>query len=799
MTSSDSPRVCPRTGKPIGPSKKHIVLRLLFPITGLVALIWFLFRVLPKPSRAEYPCQRIAAPLASSFVVWLVGVLGSGMIFHRSKRLLRHSRIAFTCAAILTGIFVSGWTVSVLLQNRSQAASVLYDRSFQWPANQPVGVGKGIFPGRVAWVRNPAACNWAGWQNGGGYWSGYVPGGSPINRVDQVVVDQMMATAVEWVAGKDTPSAAWDALFKYHNGGTGYQAGQKIVIKLNWVTVNAGTSRTYDNVDANGNQVFCNEYVANSRELCLALLKQLVEVVGVAQSDIYIGDPTGYYPNLEYNYLHATYPNVHYMSRWPLPGRDQWTLFSSSSDEMFWSYSNGQGGYGYQPGVTSQYHDYLPTQYHDATYYINFAVLKSHNPGVTLCGKNHYGDLRQPSEPGHYDVHTSLSDTVHTLGHYRELVDLMGHQGIGGKTLLCFVDGLWSGYKQRNTNPPEKFRSAPFNGDWPASLLASQDQVAIDSVGFDILWNEGTASWDYPPEAGYSLWPNSQVCPPHLTRTIGATDYLVEAALANNPPSGTVYDPERDGTRLQSLGTHEHWNANRLYSRNLGNGNGIELVTNSSPMIVARNIFYYNSSYDTIDANQAVATDKLALRPGGTASPINCSSYSLGINGIMVDFSTLSGTPTAADFEFRMGNGNTDPATWAIAPAPLSVRVLPGQGVGGTTRVKIVWDDNQIQQCWLKVKVLATSATGLSTPDVFYFGNAIGDTGNSATDAAVTPADQVAVRNNPRTAANPATINDPWDFNRDKRVTPTDEIICRNHGASQGSGTCVQMFTAPTE
>ena len=55
---------------------------------------------------------------------------------------------------------------------------------------------------------------------------------------------------------------------------------------------------------------------------------------------------------------------------------------------------------------------------------------------------------------------------------------------------------------------------------------------------------------------------------------------MEEMALANNPPSGVIYDPERDGTRLTSLGTTEHWNnpRDKKYSRNLKTGNGIELV-----------------------------------------------------------------------------------------------------------------------------------------------------------------------------------------------------------------------------
>ena len=56
--------------------------------------------------------------------------------------------------------------------------------------------------------------------------------------------------------------------------------------------------------------------------------------------------------------------------------------------------------------------------------------------------------------------------------------------------------------------------------------------------------------------------------------------YLVEAASADNPPSGTTYDPEGDGTPLKSLGTAEHWNNvnDKQYSRNMGRDEGIELV-----------------------------------------------------------------------------------------------------------------------------------------------------------------------------------------------------------------------------
>jgi hypothetical protein len=57
-------------------------------------------------------------------------------------------------------------------------------------------------------------------------------------------------------------------------------------------------------------------------------------------------------------------------------------------------------------------------------------------------------------------------------------------------------------------------------------------------------------------------------------------NYLHEAALAENPPSATVYDPSPESQPARSLGVHEHWNnaRDKLYSRNLGKREGIELV-----------------------------------------------------------------------------------------------------------------------------------------------------------------------------------------------------------------------------
>ena len=61
-----------------------------------------------------------------------------------------------------------------------------------------------------------------------------------------------------------------------------------------------------------------------------------------------------------------------------------------------------------------------------------------------------------------------------------------------------------------------------------------------------------------------------------------------------------------------------------------------------------------------------------------------------------------------------------------------SITVRAGAGLDGADRVTLIWADGVIRNCWLQVTVLATDATGLAENEVFYVGNAVGESGNSA-------------------------------------------------------------------
>lgn len=511
-------------------------LRFLFPIGGLAALVWFLIRVIPKPSRATYPCQRMAFPLASGFVIWLTGAMASVAAVRKAKRSLAQSRHVL-CAMLLVVSISSLWLAQSLTAERPAAAQ-------QITANAPIGTARGVHPGRVVWVHDPDATDWDG--PGDGHWW-------QSEHTDQAAVDKMMSRAVQALAGRKSSSRAWDGLFKYFNkthgkGDVGYKRGEKIIIKVNFVgCIKIWSRRPVTSVEEYNLRSV--DYMNTSPQMINALLGQLVEEAGVEQADITVGDPLCYFPNEYYDICRAKFPNVRYLEYLGKFGR---TAAKFSSVPFYWSTT-----------VDSEKKaDNVPASYVEADYLINLANLKSHNDveGITLCAKNHYGSLlRKPRSSEYYDMHKDLPYTTPGMGHYRPLVDLMGHKHIGGKTLLYLIDGLYAG-KHAKERAPRKWNTAPFNGDWSSSLLASQDPVAIDSVGFDFLRTE----WDDAP---------------HVS---GTNDYLIEAARANDPPSGTFYDPDHKGnvTRLESLGVYENWNnaTDKQYSRNLGAGEGIELI-----------------------------------------------------------------------------------------------------------------------------------------------------------------------------------------------------------------------------
>lgn len=210
--------------------------------------------------------------------------------------------------------------------------------------------------------------------------------------------------------------------------------------------------------------------------------------------------------------------------------------------------------------------------------------------------------------------------------------------------------------------------------------------------------------------------------------------------------------------------------------------------------------FYNNSFYDTgsfvngVNGNRAktnddaIATDKAALR-SGTATFANYTSYDKGINGLIVDLANVPNPASisASDFLFH----NTGRLNTATPVEVIPTSVTTGAGPDGTTRVYITFADYAIVKTWLRTTVLANANTRLESNDVFYFGNAIGESGNSSSDATVNSSDDVNARNNPRNpgqrSADQTKIDLNYDFNRDGLVNSSDQVLPRNHATNPGT------------
>ena len=93
------------------------------------------------------------------------------------------------------------------------------------------------------------------------------------------------------------------------------------------------------------------------------------------------------------------------------------------------------------------------------------------------------------------------------------------------------------------------------------------------------------------------------------------------------------------------------------------------------------------------------------------------------------------------DFYFAVGNSNM-PGEWAEVSVQPQISIRPGAGVGGSDRLTFIWPPGAIENQWLQVAVGPRRVPGCDT-DVFYFGNAVGESGFSDRNARVSAIDEI--------------------------------------------------------
>ena len=375
--------------------------------------------------------------------------------------------------------------------------------------NQPMGEGRGIHPGRVAWVHSPGVASWDGKT---GLWV-------EDRWNNQAKADRMVTEAVMQLTGEPTAKKAWRALFRHFNkthgrGNRGYKKGETIAVKLNMN--NAITHR--DTIELN-----------SSPFVTLALLRSMVRDGGVRQHDIIVCEPSRAITDSIYNKVHREFPFIRMIDNLGGDGREKCEYYP---EQIVYSVDNGKMARGLAKCIV------------DADYLINSALLKTHSgPGVTLTTKNWYG-ATDINLLWRQNAHNNVSqDKRNGKPQYKTFVDWMTHKDMGQKALLFLIDGTY-GSRDVNGAPNPKWMKQPFCGDWACSLIVSQDEVACDAVGMDIIIGE---------------WPEFQ--------SLNYCDeYLREAASLPNAPSGTVYKQQGKPVS-QPVGLFEHWNKDHQYTK----------------------------------------------------------------------------------------------------------------------------------------------------------------------------------------------------------------------------------------
>ena len=504
--------------------------------------------------------MRVAYPMASAFVVYLLGLATSAFAIEKMKIHWKHSHYW-----AMAGFFVIS-LVAGFYTFQADQPPVYANSSYLDVPNTPMGIGKGIFPGRVIWSRNPDATNenCRNSQFGDAY---YLP-----KNTNMEIVDGMVKSSIVQLTGKSTIREAWDTLFVYFNsnkgkGAVGYQTGEKIFIRTNGIG-----STVVDSSNHNITDLTSYVEARTSPQPVLALLRELINDCGIPEEYISVGDPQRDCQNEYWDIWHTEFPNVKYICFKGGQGRTKSAKGAAAS--VFYSDKGAvlrSGSWSDMSTGNPIYNDTLYTVIEQADYLIYVGAFKVHErAGMTLIGKCNFGShVRTNAMHLHMglvnpDGFSPAGNKNSRFGYnkYRVLVDLMGHKKLGGNAMLFVVDGLWGGAGANLK--PVKFKMAPFNNDWPSSIFMSQDAIALESVCYDLLKAEFTS------DKHAETYPQME----------GVDDHLHQAADSSNWPTGIRYDPENDGTVIGSLGVHEHWDnaTDQKYSRDLGIGTGIELV-----------------------------------------------------------------------------------------------------------------------------------------------------------------------------------------------------------------------------
>jgi len=423
-------------------------LKIYILLIGFLSLIWLIIRTGRKPSRINYPCQKIAINNSLLFLSYIIGFLGIKI----SKKLLTKNIRLFYYTFMLTIIIVISGTIGLVYKTIYPSTAKADSHS-----HEPIGNGTS----KVIWVHDndasSAVSDYTNWRTG------------QSNGISQETIDNMMDQGILSLTNRSTIRDAWVNLLELINSSE--IPGKKIAIKVNF-----------------NNPV---DHFNSLPHTIKSLLDQLT-LVGFNEVDIYIYDVSRtIWPSFKDYLINTGYTNVNFVDKDNIGSFGGWAAI----------------GYLIDPDVTSgncrsSFYASKPELLNTVDYLINIPIYRGHGGAqITFGFKNHYGSLpyaapySQPAGGGPefhdgsnrtgaggvsecWSWDDNLPSSMDDLNANHPLVQLSNDNSIKDKTILVIGDGIFSHYTNNYVAVPDHN---------PNSLWLSKDPVALDSALFDFL------------------------------------------------------------------------------------------------------------------------------------------------------------------------------------------------------------------------------------------------------------------------------------------------------------------------
>lgn len=261
-----------------------------------------------------------------------------------------------------------------------------------------------------------------------------------------------------------------------------------------------------------------------------------------------------------------------------------------------------------------------------------------------------------------------------------------------------------------------------------------------------------------------------------LGQTADDEEELVSVSGSNSSASNVTWD----GTTLTLPVSVQTTGSNRVEN---WTGTIVATLVSPPPSLVNAQVSHTGYSGQGSPVNESVQL----IQRSNAAQQVqltNLINSSRGINGMVLDLDGLTDLNDAT-LEYKMSpqgafnEGDNPVAGWVDAPAPTSVSLLPGQGLGGSNRIALVWADNAIANRYVCVSL---TVGGTRIFEV-YVGHLLGETtGPSNNSFTVAFADITPIRSAVGSAVDSSS---PTDIDKNGTVSFADISAMRGNVGAQ--------------